>query len=254
MTSLQTRAIPLVLACLALAAVPAAAIAKKTFGIDVSRFQEKIDWKKAKKDGVKFAFVQASRGDGKNCFTVASDCGRDKFYDRNYDEAKAQGIPVGAYHRAFYNGGDKKDAKKEAKKQAKIFIKEVGSLKKDDLKPVLDFESNGGNSEFEGYDKKSLITWTQTWLDEVEDALGSKPMIYTNNSSWQATGDTKQFADDGYLLWVADFDANKPLVPAGNWGGKGYSVWQYSSTGHVDGIDGSVDENRAKVGINKLGA
>ena len=252
MMSLHTKAIPAVLACLALAALPGLAMAKKTFGIDVSRFQEKINWKAARKDGVKFAFVQASRGDGKNCVTVPGDCGRDKFYDRNYDEARKQDIPIGPYHRAFFDGGNRKKAKKEARKQAKIFLKEVGNLKNGDLKPVLDFESNGGSSGFGGYDKKALIAWIQTWLDDVEDELGSKPIIYTNHSSWQATGNTERFAKAGYLLWVADFDAKKPLMPAGNWGGKGYSVWQYSSTGRVKGVKGAVDENRARVGIKKL--
>jgi lysozyme len=244
--------ITVIAAALAIAAPPADALAKKAQGIDVSRFQKKIDWKKVDKDGVDFAFAQASRGDGKNCVTVPSDCGRDKFWDRNYDEARKQGIPVGPYHRAFFDGGDRKDAKKEAKKQAKVFLKEVGDLRKDDLKPVLDFESNGGGSAFGGYGEKELKTWIQTWLDEVEDDLGAKPIIYTNNSSWQATGNTESFAKAGYTLWVADFDAKKPLVPAGNWGGKGWSVWQYTSSGRVDGIDGPVDENKARVNVKKL--
>jgi lysozyme len=251
---LQTRLMAALLAATALLGLPALATAKKSMGIDVSRFQEKIDWKKVDKDGVDFAFVQASRGDGNNCVTVPDNCGRDKWWSRNYDEARKQNIPVGPYHRAFFDGGDKKDAKKEAKKQAKIFLKEVGDLKKGDLKPVLDFESNGGGSAFGGFGEKELKTWIQTWLDEVEDELGTEPIIYTNNSSWQSTGDTESFAKAGYLLWVADFDAKKPLVPAGNWGGKGWSVWQYTSSGRVDGIDGPVDENKARVNLKKLEA
>lgn len=252
--SLQTRVIAALVLVAALLAAPAAAEAKKKLGIDVSRFQGKIKWDKVGKTKVKFAFVQASRGDGRNCVTVPDDCGRDKQYRRNYKGARKEGIAVGPYHRAFFDGNGRKDAKRDARKQAKVFLKQVGKLRGDDLRPVLDFESNGGGRPFGGYDQKDLKVWIETWLDRVQDKLKAKPIIYTNHSSWQATGDTEQFAKKGHLLWVAQFGVDKPLVPADNWAGRGWAVWQYTSAGSVKGIKGNVDENRARVGLKKLEA
>jgi GH25 family lysozyme M1 (1,4-beta-N-acetylmuramidase) len=33
-------------------------------------------------------------------------------------------------------------------------------------------------------------------------------------------------------------------VPAGNWGGSGWTFWQHSSTGTVPGVSGAVDLDR----------
>jgi len=44
----------------------------------------------------------------------------------------------------------------------------------------------------------------------------------------------------------------RPLVPARNWAGKGWTVWQYTSKGRARGIDGHVDRNRLKKGFGKL--
>ena len=89
-------------------------------------------------------------------------------------------------------------------------------------------------------------------MKRVEKKLHVKPLIYTNTSSWLATGDTTWFATNGYPLWVANFDVPRPSVPAQNWAGKGWTVWQYTSSGRARGIDGAVDRNRLKKGFGKL--
>jgi len=89
----------------------------------------------------------------------------------------------------------------------------------------------------------------------VRKRLGKRPLIYTNRTSWAATGNTTQFARAGHRLWVAEWGVRKPTVlPALGWGGRGWSVWQYTSSGRVAGIAGRVDLNRAAVGLGKLTA
>ena len=56
----------------------------------------------------------------------------------------------------------------------------------------------------------------------------------------------------GHPLWVANFDVPSPLVPAQNWAGKGWSIWQFTSSGRVKGIDGAVDKNRLARGFGKI--
>lgn len=235
---------------LALAALaPGPAAAQSVPGIDVSRFQEAIDWERVGETRIGFAFVQASRGNGGDCTVVPDRCGADEFYGLNYLGARAEGIRVGAYHRAFASGRGPKSARRDAKVEANVFIEVVGELRERDLLPALDVETPFGDLS-----KRGLRTWVRTWLKRVRRKLGERPIIYTNHSSWQATGDTTKFARAGHPLWVANYGVESPSVPAANWNGAGWSVWQYTSSGHVKGIEGSVDKNRLRVGLDEISA
>jgi GH25 family lysozyme M1 (1,4-beta-N-acetylmuramidase) len=77
-------------------------------------------------------------------------------------------------------------------------------------------------------------------------------MIYTNASSWGATGNTLEFAKAKYPLWVAAWGVSRPSVPANNWARRGYSVWQYTSSGSVPGITGRVDMDKLGTGLAKI--
>lgn len=239
----------LVLAALLVALlVPVEAPAKPRLrGIDVSRFQERIAWKQVGDTQIRFAFVQASRGSGDDCLVVPERCGADEFYERNYRGARANGIRVGAYHRAFASGGDPQGAKEDAREEANLFVSQVGMVRGRDLRPALDVET-----PFTDLDERSLRVWVRAWLNRVERKLGVVPIIYTNDSSWQATGDTTAFALAGHPLWVANFDVPRPAVPAQDWGGRSWTIWQYTSSGSVRGIEGAVDKNRLRRGFGKI--
>jgi lysozyme len=238
-----------VVALLLLADQSSAAPVEPIKGIDVSRFQGKISWKKVSKTDIRFAYVQASRGSGKDCTVVPEECGRDQYFARNYANANAEGLRVGAYHRAFAKGGTREKAKEDARAEANRFINVVGSVANDDLRPALDVES-----PFTRLDESRLRLWIRTWLNRVEKKLNVKPLIYTNSSSWLATGNTTSFANQGHPLWVANFDVPRPSVPAENWAGKGWTIWQYTSSGRVKGVTGNVDRNRLMKGFGKLDA
>ena len=207
---------------------PSPARAKKApFGVDVSRFQGKIKWKPAAKR-VGFAFIQASRGSGSDCAVAPDRCGADEYYLRNLAKARAKGVKVGPYHRMFADGDNLTEAVADANAEASLFISMVeqgGGLHSGDLRPALDVET-----PFGGLNPTELRTWIGTWTDRVQTELGARPIIYTNNSSWQATGNTTDFALAGHPLWVAHWGVPAPLVPASSWGGSGWSVWQYSSS------------------------
>jgi lysozyme len=248
------RAIPItavalaaVVATITFAAPAGAAQPKPVKGIDVSRFQGRVGWNQVGQTKLRFAFVAASRGYGEDCTVVPEECGRDPWFDRNYHKAKRAGLRVGAYHRAFPAGPDRWEAKLDARKEANRFIAVVGKVRRNDLRPVLDVEF-----PFKRLDEPTLRIWIRTWINRVEKKLDVKPLIYTNASSWAATGDSTWFANNGYPLWVANFDVSEPLVPAQNWAGKGWTVWQYTSTGRARGIEGHVDRNRLKNGFGKL--
>jgi lysozyme len=230
----------------ALAPTPASA-GTKAIGIDVSRFQRTIDWTAVAGAGVRFAFVQASRGSGADCTVKPEQCGADPYFAANRLAAEGVGIRVGAYHRAFASGGTVADARADALAESGVFLAAVGSLQAGELIPVLDVET-----PFTGMTATTLRTWIRVFVKRVNQQLGRKPMIYTNATSWAATGNTTEFATAKYPLWVADYGSPKPSVPAGNWAGRGYSVWQYTSSGSVAGISGNVDMDRLGTGLAKI--
>jgi GH25 family lysozyme M1 (1,4-beta-N-acetylmuramidase) len=234
--------------CVGVLAMPSATSAgTKAPGIDVSRFQGTIDWPTVAASGIRFAFVQASRGNGLDCTVRPDQCGPDPFYAINYANAKGAGIRVGPYHRAFATGSTMAEARADAISEADVYLATVGTLVPGDLLPALDVET-----PFTGLSPKRLSTWIRVWLKRVRARLGVKPMIYTNATSWGATGDTREFAKARYPLWVAQWGVSKPTVPARNWGGRGYRVWQYTSSGSVPGISGRVDLDRLRVGLAKI--
>jgi GH25 family lysozyme M1 (1,4-beta-N-acetylmuramidase) len=250
LTWTKKAGVALALICLAAAGLaPASSSAgTKAMGIDVSRFQGPIDWPTvATTGGIRFAFVQATRGSGADCTVKPGQCGADPVFASNRVAAEANGIRVGAYHRAFAAGGTTDSARADAIAEADVFLAAVGSLQSGELVPVLDVET-----PFSGMTSATLRTWIRVWVKKVNRRLGRKPMIYTNASSWSATGNTREFAKAKYPLWVAEWGVSRPSVPAGNWAGHGYSVWQYSSSGTVAGISGKVDQDRLGTGLAKI--
>lgn len=223
--------------------------AERLDGVDVSRFQNRIDWGLVAGDGISFAFVQASRGTGNDCSVKPRRCGPDERYDANVEAARAAGVAVGPYHRAFAGGRGREGVKADAKAEAGVFVTSVGRLRPGDLAPALDVET-----PFEGLTPGKLRLWVRTWLKRVERKLGARPLIYTNTSSWAATGDTTEFALAGHPLWVAEWGVRRPSVPAANWAGESWAVWQYTSSGSVAGIEGHVDRDVLRGGLASLSA
>ena len=201
-------------------------------GIDVSHWQGTIDWPQVAAAGKSFAILKAT--DGKAA-TGGTGLFIDPTYASNHAAAKANGLWTGAYHfaRPDPTPGD-------AVLEADHFVS-VMNLGTGDLNPALDIETDGGLSP------SALTSWVMAFLDRVTARIGARPMIYTSPSFWSTSmGNTRALADAGYrTLWVAHWTTNaSPTVPASNWGGNGWTFWQYSSTGSVPGIAGDVDLDR----------
>jgi GH25 family lysozyme M1 (1,4-beta-N-acetylmuramidase) len=196
-----------------------------TEGIDVSHWQNTIDWSLVAASGKRFAYMKASEGT-----TLV-----DQTYASNRAQAKAYGLIVGAYHFARPNRtpGD-------AVAEADYFLA-MSQVAAGDLLPVLDLEVNGGLSPVE------LQEWVKGYLGRIYERTGARGVIYTSPSFWRnSMADTSWFAANGYrTLWVAHWTSGPaPSVPAWNWGGIGWTFWQYTSSGTVPGISGRVDLNR----------
>lgn len=223
----------LALGLMVLANAPTATAATYLKGIDVSHHNGQPDWGQVNGDGVTFAIAKVSED---VTFT-------DDEYARNKQQAEAQGIAFTGYHFARPDkvAGD-------AVAEADYFL-DHAMLTGKNLVPVLDLEDSGGLGV------RALTRWTKDWLGRVRTRLGVKAIIYTGPFFWQDhMGNSRWFADNGYRLWIAHHTtASQPMVPASNWGGRGWTLWQYSNDGAVAGIAGPVDMDRyAGTGLGPL--
>ncbi len=179
-------------------------------GIDVSHYQGNVDWASVKSAGMEFAIVKATEGTN----TVDSEFGN------NWSGIKAVGLVRGAYH--FFH------TDKSAEEQADHYIETV-RLEPGDLPPILDVEIT------EGVAMEEIDDEIKTWLDRVENAYGVTPMVYAN-LNFVKTVLTAEFSR--YPLWLADYTTETPTVPE-IW--NDWTLWQYSQSGSVTGVDGAVD-------------
>jgi GH25 family lysozyme M1 (1,4-beta-N-acetylmuramidase) len=189
-------------------------------GIDVSHWQGTIDWSRVAASGIGFAFLKATDDVGS----------RDPTFLANRAAARANGIRVGAYHfaRPDATPGD-------ARREATYFVK-VARPRAGDLLPALDLETS------KGLDQAGVTRWARRWVAQVRALTGVTPLVYTSPYGWiERTGDTRLLARDGAPLWIAHWGVSAPTVPAADWDGHGWRVWQRTSTGHVPGIAGNVD-------------
>ena len=160
---------------------------------------------------------------------------RDSRYATNRAQATANGLKVGAYHFAR-----PESATGDAVAEADHFI-DTAQPVSGELLPVLDLEQTGGLGT------NALTSWTKAFLQRVYERTGVRAAIYTSPSFWANNmGNSGWFAANDYrVLWVAHWTSAKaPTLPASNWGGLGWTFWQYTSSGTVPGISGRVDLNR----------
>jgi lysozyme len=184
-------------------------------GIDVSRYQERIDWEavsemRSKGMRISFAFIKATEGKSRvdGCFS------------RNWRLAGKAGLKVGAYH--FFLPD------RSAAAQARHFINTVPLLP-GHLPPVLDVE------EHMGEEKESIRSGVLEWLRLVENRFGVKPIIYTNIHFYKKYLGSEF---DEYPFWVAHY--LQPVRPRIS---RKWQFWQHSESGRVNGISSKVDFN-----------
>ncbi len=198
-------------------------------GLDVSHWNRVTSWPRVAAAGYGFVFVKATEGTR----------GTDRMYGRYRAGASAAGLRVGAYHFARPDGRKRAARLADARAEAAHFAA-VARPRPGDLFPVLDLEKTGG------LPPAALISWTSAWLQEAERRLQVPPVIYASLHFWRAAmANTREFGDVGHSLWIARWtQAPLPPVPGLNWGGLGWTFWQWTSCGRVPGIRGCVDLDR----------
>lgn len=187
---------------------------EKSFGIDVSEYQDKIDWDEIKEiEGgypIEFVFIRASVGNER----------ADKKFKKYWKKAKEKKFVCGAYH--YYRPNE------NSLEQAQNFIQQV-TLVEGDFPPVLDIEKLPKTQSIE-----RLKVGLHRWLEAVEKHYGVKPIIYSSESYYE---DFLKDDFEDYPFWIANYTAFYKDID------DEWSIWQLSENGKVNGIKGRVDIN-----------
>ncbi len=179
--------------------------------IDVSRHQGSINWEKVKASGVEGAIIRCGFGGN----SKAQD---DKFFERNVKGCVKNGIPFGVY---LYSYAKSVEA---AKREAEHVLRLVKPYK-DLLSYPVYYDIEEAGTENGAIDRAIAF-------GDIIEAEGFWCGIYANEYWWKH----HLKGLDRFTKWVAKYSKTKPSV-------EGMDIWQYTSSGNVDGIIGNVDCN-----------
>lgn len=187
--------------------------------IDVSKWQGKVDFEKLKKAGIFGVILKCASS--ANIFTV------DPTFTENYENAKKAGLKVGCYFFSYDNTVSEAD--ESAKRVANLL-----SGKQFELPVFYDFE-NGTDIQksMTAADVQNVVRRFCKTLEDKGYFVG----VYSYASLFETKLNYKELAKE-FVIWVADYreSANMEIV-------KQSCMWQYTSKGRIDGVQGNVDMN-----------
>lgn len=193
----------------------------RSFGIDVSKWNKEIDWEALRAAGVEFAIIRCGyRG------SVTGALVEDPYFYRNIEGAKKAGIQVGLYF--FTQAVSVVEAVEEA---SMVLCLNGGQAL--DYPIFIDTEGAGGNGRADHLDTASRSAVCEAFCETIENA-GYRAGIYASRN-WLYHNLDMSGLDD-YVVWLAEY-REQP-----EYDGK-YQMWQYTSEGSIDGIEGRVDFN-----------
>lgn len=181
-------------------------------GIDVSRWQQAIDWKTVKDSGIKFAMLRLTYGTSK-----------DIQFENYYAGASEQGIPVGIYCYTLAKSVD--EGIKEAENLVSLLDGRALGY------PVaLDLEDD---LQIKNMNKAARTELILEYKRIIEDA-GYQFVVYANLNWLNTYIDQTKLEEENVDIWIARYRSQS--LGHGYEGGGNVRMWQYSSTGQVDGI------------------
>ncbi len=203
-------------------------------GIDISYAQTSVDWAKVKAAGVEFAMVRA--GYGRELSQ------KDSMFESHYAGAKSVGIPVGTYWYSYAKDVD------GAKEEAAACLETIRG-KSFEYPVAFDIEDPSQRD----LGKDVITDIAVAFLEEIEKA-GYFATLYSSLDWLRNRLDYDRIRR--FDLWLAQWRS------AGATYENPIGLWQYTSSGSVDGIAGRVDRDIAykdytaiirEAGLNGLG-
>lgn len=201
-------------------------------GIDVSKWNGTIDWKKVKEAGIEYAIVRVA---------YSTSTTAEKLYKQNIEGAQAAGIPVGVY---IYSMAT---TESEAKKEAAYVLKLIKGYK---LQYPVAFDIEDKIHEKQGSTasgRAKNTKLTKAFCEAITKG-GYTPMIYTGCYFSRTYINMDELSE--YDAWIAHYGSTEKYTHytgkyhyGSNCNHEKTRFWQYSSLGKVNGINGNVDMN-----------
>ncbi len=185
------------------------------FGIDVSKWQQNIDFEAVKNAGCDFVMMRMGY--------FYDEIAMDQYYLQNMERAKAAGLDVGVYIYTTAN------TEEEARMNARWIVEHLNGQELD-FPVVFDWESF---SHFQQYEMSihDLNMLFLAFADELEQS-GYSAMLYSSRNFLQ----NFWYEQKEYPVWLAHYTRETDYEGE-------YVMWQMSSKGRIHGITGDVDLN-----------
>lgn len=192
-------------------------------GIDVSVYQGNIDWQAVAESGLDFAIIRAG-----GALYVSGELFEDDNFESNLTGAQAAGLKTGVY---FFSQAITPD---EARQEAR-YVLDMLADRELELPVFFDWEriTDDEDARTTGLDGTTLTDCAVAFCEEIEDA-GYDAGVYIYSDTGYYGYDLSRLQD--YMLWSAAPGENPYFYYA-------HSLWQYTFSGSVPGIDGSCDMN-----------
>ena len=198
------------------------------FGIDVSKYQSKIDWQQVKQAGVNFVIIRIGyRGYGSGTLV------QDPLFEQHFTNARNAGLKVGVYF--FSQAVNENEAREEA--QGCWYVLNGRGL---DYPIYFDSEASGasnGGGRADGLGQADRTKCAIAFCEEVK-ALGYQPGVYASTQWFRKRLDLSQLT--GYSIWNAHYNvASSPIA---------CNLWQGSCSARISGYSGQLDVNISYMG------
>ena len=197
------------------------------YGMDVSQHNGKINFKKAKRDGIEFVFIRVGyTGYTKSSFSL----NLDKNYKTYIKDATKAGLKVGVY---WYSQSTKVS---EAKKEANALLKAIEGYSIT-MPVVFDYEfadTKKGRLDSAKLSKTNMTANALAFLNTVSNA-GYDACIYASENFLEEHLYANQISSN-FKVWLANYSSKT------NYKGD-YEFWQHTAKGRVSGMRGNVDIN-----------
>lgn len=186
-------------------------------GIDVSSWQEYIDYEQVRNFGIDIVYIKASEG---NSYI-------DDYLDYNYENARANGLKIGFYH--FLTATTVTDAEAQAR-----FFASVIEGKEVDCKLAMDYE------EFYGVGDYDVNQIALAFMRKLKQITGKDVIVYSDLYNANHTFG-ESVASTGNL-WIAFYNNEEDFYSESYW--NKYIGIQYTDIGEIPGINGHVDRDK----------
>ena len=191
-------------------------------GVDISRYQKDIDFQALKNDGIEFVMIRVGARGYKT-----GELQMDEYFEQNIKKATEAGLDIGVY---FFSQAITQE---EAVAEAQLVLDSIKDY--EILYPVaydMEFiENDTARVETLTRDERTAVA--AAFLNHINNA-GYTPMLYGDTEWLVKRIDVAKF--NASCIWLSE-EADIPKYPYR------YEMWQYTTQGQVNGINGFVDLN-----------